>query len=117
MTHLWLWYPQDSDEDLSDSSEYSGGEVSASQTDRPVRQRQKISKYKEDEYEETAEERRLLKQALKNSMKDVKRVEYVIPDAPVKHPTVQEFKDPMAYILSYVIHCLCHVPIALFSSD
>ena len=43
-------------------------------------------------------EQRMLQQALENSKRDFKREEVKVPFAPEYHPTITEFKDPMAYI-------------------
>jgi len=45
-------------------------------------------------------EQELLQKALKNSRRETKRVEVEIPMAPTFHPTVEEFRDPLTYILS-----------------
>lgn len=44
------------------------------------------------------EEQKLIQQALKNSQKETKRIEVQVPEGPAFYPTVDEFKDPLAYI-------------------
>jgi len=44
------------------------------------------------------EEQELLQLALKNSLLETSRVQHDIPAAPVFYPTVDEFKNPLAYI-------------------
>ena len=44
------------------------------------------------------EEQKLIQQAIKNSKKDTRRVEREIPMAPTYYPTVEEFRNPYAYI-------------------
>lgn len=48
------------------------------------------------------EEQKLIQQAIRNSQRDKRRVEYDIPMAPTFYPTVDEFRDPLAYIKSIV---------------
>ena len=44
------------------------------------------------------DEQRLIEQAVKNSLKDVARIDVPVPEAPVFHPSIEEFKNPIAYI-------------------
>jgi hypothetical protein len=38
---------------------------------------------------------------MKISRLDAKRIEVTLPDAPVYYPSLEEFKDPLAYIRRY----------------
>lgn len=62
------------------------------------RRRVKTSRYETDDYDN--QEQRLFQQALENSRKDQRRIVYDVPEAPVKRPTMEEFSDPIQYILS-----------------
>jgi hypothetical protein len=53
----------------------------------------------------SGEEKRVLDQALANSLQEVRRVEHVIPDAPVKYPTHAQFEDAIGYIMSIRDEC------------
>jgi len=61
------------------------------------RRRVRTSKFNYDDVVDN-EEQKLLQQAIQNSIIEKERVQRDIPDAPVYYPTVEEFKDPMAYI-------------------
>lgn len=67
---------------------------------KPSRERKRVARYQAEDYEGSIEEERLVQQALKNSMKETRRVEFDIPNAPTMYPTAEEFKDPMKYIAS-----------------
>jgi hypothetical protein len=58
--------------------------------------RTKTARFEFDELDN--EEQKMIQQAIKNSKRDSKRVERTVPEAPVFHPTIEEFKDPFAYI-------------------
>ena len=60
------------------------------------RRRVKTKTY--DFEEEDNEEKRLLQLALKNSQLETTRVKHTLPPAPTFYPTVEEFKNPLAYI-------------------
>ena len=46
-------------------------------------------------------EQKILQQAIVNSRKETKRTQTEIRGAPVFHPSVEEFKNPLAYIAKY----------------
>ena len=60
------------------------------------RKRIKTNRYDFDPLDN--KEERLLQQALANSRKDIRVEQIPVPDGPVYHPTVEEFKDPLKYI-------------------
>lgn len=60
------------------------------------RRRIKTSRYEFDVLDN--EEHRMIQQALENSKSEYKRVDIVVPEAPTFYPTIEEFKDPLAYI-------------------
>ena len=49
----------------------------------------------------SSEEERMIAQALKNSLIDTKKIDFVPPEAPVYHPSIDEFRDPLEYISRY----------------
>lgn len=53
------------------------------------------------------EEQLMINQAIQNSRQETHRVNLVddIPEAPVKRPSLEEFLDPIKYILSIKIEC------------
>ena len=51
----------------------------------------------------THEEERMIAQAVKNSLIETKKVEFIPPEAPVYYPTFDEFKNPLEYISRYLI--------------
>ncbi len=69
-------------------------------SDKPKRRRISTARFDIEEYSYTAEEERLLKQAIENSLIEQRRVEVEIPKAVVKYPTAVEFRDPIKYIRS-----------------
>ena len=46
----------------------------------------------------THEEERMIAQAMKNSLIETKKVEFIPPEAPVYYPTFEEFQNPLEYI-------------------
>jgi hypothetical protein len=58
--------------------------------------RQKTARFEFDDLDN--EEQRLLQQAIKNSLKETKRVERTVPEAPTYRPTLEQFRDPYGYI-------------------
>jgi len=62
------------------------------------RRRVKTKTFEFDELDN--EEQRMIQQALKNSQMQTTRVQVDVPQAPVYHPTVEEFKNPLKYISS-----------------
>jgi hypothetical protein len=69
---------------------------SGTNSSRQKRQRKQVARF--DDIYANNEEERLLQQAIKNSLKETARFKSEIPDAPVFYPTIEEFKNPLAYI-------------------
>jgi hypothetical protein len=66
-----------------------------SQSSRRVRR--KTSRFEFDALDN--EEQKLIQQALRNSKRETKRVDVTVPEAPIYHPTAEEFKRPLDYIM------------------
>lgn len=54
----------------------------------------------------TSEEERMIAQAMKNSLIETKKVDFIPPEAPVYYPTIDEFQNPLEYISKYRIQIL-----------
>eukprot|EP00599_Poterioochromonas_sp_BG-1_P007151 CAMPEP_0173148590 /NCGR_PEP_ID=MMETSP1105-20130129/9812_1 /TAXON_ID=2985 /ORGANISM="Ochromonas sp., Strain BG-1" /LENGTH=537 /DNA_ID=CAMNT_0014063277 /DNA_START=92 /DNA_END=1705 /DNA_ORIENTATION=- len=70
-------------------------------SDSPLEEGNKRRRIKTNRYEFEFldnEEQRLIQQAMKISKLETKRTDIEIPDAPVFYPTLEEFKDSLAYI-------------------
>ena len=66
---------------------------------RRKRVRTKTSRFEFDSLDN--DEQRMVQQAIRNSKKDFERLEHTelsIPECPTYYPSVDEFKDPFAYI-------------------
>ena len=59
-------------------------------------------------------EEKMIKIAIANSKVDTQRTAMPIPCAPIFHPTLDEFSDPMKYILRYITHMYCHICMCLY---
>jgi len=70
------------------------------ENENPPKRRRRL-KTKTFEFDELDnEEQKMIQQALKNSQMQTARVKFDVPQAPVYHPTVEEFKNPLGYISS-----------------
>lgn len=61
------------------------------------RVRRKTTRFEFDSLDN--DEQRLIQQALQNSKRETRRAELTVPEAPTYYPTIEEFKNPLEYIM------------------
>lgn len=72
------------------------------QTDDSGKPRRRLRTNKREFDVLTSEEERMIAQAVKNSLIETKKVEFVPSEAPVYYPTIDEFQNPLEYISRYI---------------
>lgn len=77
-------------------TQQDGGGGGVPDMGRSKRRRVKAARYADDIIDN--EEARLIQRAIENSKRETERLSLPVESAPVFHPTIEDFKNPLQYI-------------------